>query len=1125
MKPNYLLPFLCAYCLLTTDVLAQPLLRAEQLKTDLAQFLQIVQADGHGHQDERLFRLTTVDKVALAEGRADLYLSIPKENLERDFDEHSLEHYFLPIENLLLGRGIEKIAFFAKNDSGGYDDMSKYVQLEHGGVPRYEKPTNTDPAPDIAGAAPASQRNFPQIGQAQPQGALSGKTVWLSPGHGWIYYSSLGDYSTQRGTSNSMVEDFGTTEIVSYYLMRYLWNAGAKVWLVRERDYNTHEVIVNNDDGAPAYTETGGWSTSASAGYNGGTYKYVFSEANETATATFMPTIPQAGWYWVSVYYREGTNRPVDTRYYVHHAGGTTLVSVNQEVHGQTWLYLGQFYFDQGTMGKVVLSNASSDVGQAVIADAVRFGGGMGTEEECSASNPGTSGKPRFEEGALLYAPYMNYPNCDGDVSIRPLYAEWELSKGTAAEQNDINTGDINSIFVSWHTNAAGDASAKGTSTFVYNPNPGSGTNITSDNTNTCDPSTLGQHNSRLRNFIHTEVINDIKADWDATWTDRGRYCANFGELRNLSTMPGCLLEMGFHTSPSDATAITTPEFRMIEARATYQGIVNFFNYYDNTISTNFIPEPPTHLAAVNSGPGEITLTWAAPSNGGAGGAAATGYTLYVGTHGKGFANGIAVSGNAYTLTGLLPSTVYYFKVSATNAGGESFPTATVSAKTPSSHAPTVPVLIVDGFDRLERSQMIQQYENASLGTVYRGFLERMNTYDYMVQHAQSLATCAEYGFDGLSNEAVIAGTVSLNDYMLVDWITGEESTNDNTLNATERTLVKNYLDAGGNLIISGAEIGWDIGRSASANADLAFYNNYLKSTYVGDDGGTYNFTGLAGQIFNGLTGSFDNSSLYYDVNFPDRLGATGGSSVVLNYSGGTADGAAVAYNNPSGFGVVNYGFGLETVTNESVRDQLLCNALAYIADSLLASCVDTSTVIGTPIVPATYRASNQLSSYGQIAAGSTVTFEADSLIILTNGFHAEANSTFTARIGTCNGVPSSLVNPLPNSADEVVAYAKSVVDDAAPSQSMAEQLSISPNPAMGQVHVRYFLPAKQAQAPAMELTNAQGRQVRRLPILSGTGWQEIVLNVEGLSPGLYFLRLRSDSSVQVRKLVVMGRR
>ena len=43
------------------------------------------------------------------------------------------------------------------------------------------------------------------------------------------------------------------------------------------------DVIVDNDDGSPAYTDTGAWTTSGSTGDNGGTYRYASTGAAKTA--------------------------------------------------------------------------------------------------------------------------------------------------------------------------------------------------------------------------------------------------------------------------------------------------------------------------------------------------------------------------------------------------------------------------------------------------------------------------------------------------------------------------------------------------------------------------------------------------------------------------------------------------------------------------------------------------------------------------------------------------------------------------------------------------------------------------------------------------------------------------
>ena len=773
----------------------------------------------------------------------------------------------------------------------------------------YKAPINKDPyKASTKSNNNVVQRVFPTTGSPTPVGVLAGKTVWLSPGHGW--HNTGAGFVTQRGNSNAIVEDFTTAESVDYYLMGYLYNAGANVWSVRERDVNTNEIIVDNDVPLSGYTETGAWVNGTVAGY-GGSYRTSSSNTLETATAIFTPSITASGLYWVSVRCVAGANRVTDALFTIIHSGDTSQVKVNQEIHGETWVYLGQFYFTSGGLNKVTLSNQSVDAGEATVADAVRFGGGIGASLDCLNTGQPASGRARFEESARMFAKFQGHPPCNEDVIVRPRYTEYELLKGTPTEIS-------NSVFVSLHTNAGGGT---GTETYSYNGLGASQPIIT--------PGSID-----LRNFIHSQVVADIRAAWKPTWADRGVKTANFGELRELLTIPGTLVELAFHDLAADATDLKHPEFRRIAARAIYKGILKFFNNRDG-IPLVFLPEMPTHIMAKNIGTNNIQISWTAPVSGGVNGDAATGYKLYISSNGKSFKDGIPItSGTNYTFNGIA-QTIYYFKVAATNAGGESFATSVVAAKTPQAGSTSVPYLIVDGFDRLDGSAFIPKVESAVLGTVRRMFLERMNRYDYMIEHAQGLGNCnSNIAFDGCVNEAVEAGTVLLAGYTAVDWFTGEESTVDKSLNAAEILLIKNYLNAGGNLMISGAELGWDLGRAASANVDLDFFNNYLKAVYVGDDATTYDFAGTA-SFSNGLTGTFDNSTNgYYDVDFPDRASAAAGGIVALNYVAGTADGAAIAAN--STYKSLYFAFPFETVTAASVRNNLMCNAVAFLTPALV---------------------------------------------------------------------------------------------------------------------------------------------------------------------------------------------
>jgi hypothetical protein len=224
---------------------------------------------------------------------------------------------------------------------------------------------------------------------------------------------------------------------------------------------------------------------------------------------------------------------------------------------------------------------------------------------------------------------------------------------------------------------------------------------------------------------------------------------------------------------------------------------------------------------------------------------------------------------------------------------------------------------------------MLLKFESSALGNVRRMVLNNMNNYSYMVEHGNGLANC-DVAFDGVQNEVVSSGKVDLLKYFAVDWFVGEESTAGKSLDSTEKAQIKNYLNKGGRLLISGAEIGWDLGRTASANADTTFYNDYLKAVYVSDGAGTYNFNGTTA-LFNGGSGTLGNGvNGSYNVDFPDVIDTTGGSELVLNYNGGTGAGAGVGYKGR--FRVLYFGFPIEAIVDDNVRNNLICASVDYLS-------------------------------------------------------------------------------------------------------------------------------------------------------------------------------------------------
>jgi hypothetical protein len=174
--------------------------------------------------------------------------------------------------------------------------------------------------------------------------------------------------------------------------------------------------------------------------------------------------------------------------------------------------------------------------------------------------------------------------------------------------------------------------------------------------------------------------------------------------------------------------------------------------------------------------------------------------------------------------------------------------------------------LIVDGFDRFGGSG---------------SWLQPVHT--FMLTVAQQFPVHVAVG--SVANELIEAATVGLQGYDLVQWILGDESTVDNTFTSTEQNRVRQYLESGGSLIVSGSEIGWDLGRShnSSEPGDLAFFRDYLKAEYVFDGNSSMTTaTGVPGTPFQGYTWTFGQ---VYPEDYPDDIEPIGGAVATLTYN------------------------------------------------------------------------------------------------------------------------------------------------------------------------------------------------------------------------------------------------
>lgn len=766
---------------------------------------------------------------------------------------------------------------------------------------------------------------------SQPKGGLAGKIIYTHGGHGITADNKgNGKWTFQRGEGFGMIEDLGNIDQMTL-LVDYLFRAGATIAPQRPVGHQTHEVVMDNAD--PGVEFAGNWQTGDGSVYFGKAgsvpYKQARTSKTETATARFTPTIPEAGFYPVYAWTSSGGDRPTDQLYRVHHAGGATEVKVNHRRVGNGLVYLGTYYFDAGKTGSVEISNKSDDDGSVPVADMIRFGNGMGDIDR----GGGVSGLAREDEAGLYWVKWhvdraqgiseKDYRETDVDrqatISLSPRYAHF-MNRESDGRLKD-------RVFVSFHSNAGGGGKARG----VFGLRNGNN-----------DPTTATPNQMLLAKSLAQKLNDDMVAQngqFEHDWHDRGQKTTldrddiDFGEINNHyinDEFDATIIEVAFHDNKEDAELMRDPRAREAMARATYQGLLNYFRAVDNngTPATR-LPAAATGMHVESNAAGEATVSWEPPVANSYLGDAATGYRVYTSSNGYGFDGGTVVKGGdtkSATIQGLDPKTMYYFKVAAVNEGGES-PGSEVGAVLPSGGPKNV--LIVNGFDRLDRELDPKQSYRREGNTVDRVRPRQSNSRDYVVQVATAIeAAVPGTHVESSSNEAVISGAVDLAKYRTVVWNLGQESTKDHTFDATEQAKVEAFIAGGGNLFVSGSEVGWDLDHE---NNGRSFFRNVFKSTFVEDDADTYQVIAPDDGIFAGMKNlTFDDGTLLYDVDHPDVIRPEQGAKAALTYANSAgAAGVQVAGTGDRG-DVVFLAFPLETITTPADRAEVMRRVLRY---------------------------------------------------------------------------------------------------------------------------------------------------------------------------------------------------
>lgn len=760
----------------------------------------------------------------------------------------------------------------------------------------------------------------PQPLSARPSGSLDGRIVYLHPGHGWTWEPSFNTWLTQRGESFEIVEDFGNQDIHTEQADVF-WRAGATVVPLRPIGHQPAEVVLDNVE--PAVTFEGPWNNSISPIFFGtpGEVPYRFASTSpiETAIARYTPDLPQSGVYPVYAWTRAGFDR-VNQLYRVHHAGGTTELRVDHRLVGNGLVYLGSYRFNAGANHSVEISNQSNESG-VVIADMIRFGNGMGDIDR----GGGVSGFPREDEAGLYWIeahagvgiPSSEWRSSSNDgsatVSAPPRWAEQmnREAAGTLADR----------VFISHHSNAA-NGIARGTIALLNGNN---------------NPAAATPNQLLLAGALAGEINDDlvsISNQLEHAWADRStlildRTDFEFGEINNLfinDEFDATIVERGFHDNQLDAELMRSPVVQRAVADSTYQGTVRYFNTLDPSVPLQFLPPAVGSIEAIVQPDGSTRISWIAPTPSSASGSAPTSYLIQQSDDGFAFDRGFDV-GNVSSFSVPSMEALRFYRVVARNAAGESRPSQVVGVARPDS--PGRRILLVDGFDRLDREQNFRQgFGNGVVDRVRPNQSNPGNTTARAAQAMRVLRPDAE--INTTTNERVVSATINLSDYDLIYWQLGEESSETRTLDSFEQIVLRNFVDDGGNLAISGSELAWELGLLGRG---VSFLNNTLGANFVADDAGTYVFTGVVGTPFAGLQGQFDDGTTFYDTERPDALQARIDSQVLIQYDTGAPAAIGLLGNEDRGSTIL-LGFPTETITDPIAHQDTIRGILDFLVPS-----------------------------------------------------------------------------------------------------------------------------------------------------------------------------------------------
>ncbi|MBQ9548270.1 MAG: xanthan lyase [Bacteroidales bacterium] len=751
---------------------------------------------------------------------------------------------------------------------------------------------------------------------------------------------------------------------------------------------------------AGRYQEKGAWSDAgtgfadAKAVYTGDDNPFTLGSARKAACirkgekgraeARWTPDIPETGEYAVYISYKSLPQSSSAAHYRVRHQGGTTDFVVDQRKGGSTWIYLGTFPFVAGTEGGVTLDNQvpagySVPGGSVVTADALRFGGGMGKiARGPSPEESELSGLPAYCEGAR-YA--MQWAGVD-----EKLYKEWDgdytqdyAARGAWVRMMQEEKGIPIDLSLAFHSDAGTTPNDSLVGTLAIYSLRCEGSRKYVDGSDRL----AGR---LLADLVQTQICEDLRANYEPEWTRREIWDRSYSESRT-SGVPGMILELLSHQNFADMRYGLDPMFRFMVSRSVYKGILKFLS---SRYGYPYAVQPlPVQAFSALPIPGEeaIRLKWEPTPDPLEPTASAKSYLVYTRLDDGAFDAGVRVTEPTLRVPAKR-GTLYSFRIEAVGEGGRSFPSEILSAALPQAESDKGNVLIVNNFTRIappawfdtpsyagfdhrldgglawgdelgftggsyeyRREQPFASNYSPGFGASESWMAGRKvagNHFDYPAVHGRALLALGR-GFGSESRAAFLRReSVPQADFPVLDLLCGKQAgtpvgngrqalPRHRVFPREIRQLLDAYTTAGGNVLLSGANIATDVwdelypldDADEYRNDAQAFVTNVLGYRYVtGRASHEGCVAAAAGQRL-----PFWNSpnERCYCVENPDgiRPASRYEGRIALRYADSLIP--AAVFHKGAGYRVAAYGFPLECLKQAADLQVLLREALSFL--------------------------------------------------------------------------------------------------------------------------------------------------------------------------------------------------